>query len=187
MPSGCFLGPSWATLGPVLGGSRRVWWPSWGVYLFFQSVLGASWGRPGTILDPLGRSPDPPGDLLDASWRLFAAPSATSGASRCDLTRKSKIKPSLQRELDFRWPRGSKFHQKIVEKTALGRLGASWRVLGASGERLCTISGRLGIVLGRLEIVLGIFGAVLQPPEGHVYLWQLREGCSLGGGPPRAY
>ena len=57
---------------------------------------------------------------------------------------------------------GSKFHPKIVEKTALGRLGASWRVLGASGERLCIISGRPGIVLGRLGCVLGRLGCVLE-------------------------
>ena len=59
---------------------------------------------------------------------------------------------------------GSKFHPKIVEKTALGRLGASWRVLGPSEERLCIILGRLGIVLGRLEIVLGRLGCVLRRP-----------------------
>ena len=54
----------------------------------------------------------------------------------------------------------SKIQPKLVEMTGLGRLGASWRVLVASGGCLCIILGRLEIVLGRLEIVLRRLGCI---------------------------
>ena len=89
---GRLLGASWGGLGRILALLMAIL----GRLFFFHGLLGASWDRPGVVLDPLGRSPDAPGDPLDGSWCLLGLPLATSGASRCDLTRKSKIKPSLQ-------------------------------------------------------------------------------------------
>ena len=61
-PLGGLLGGSWAALGAPGG-------PPWARFFFLEGVLGAPWGRPGAILDPLAPLPDPLGELLGVSWR----------------------------------------------------------------------------------------------------------------------
>ena len=61
---------SWALPGRLLEGS----WADFGapggslgpVLFFFHGLLGASWGRPAAVLDPLGPSPDRFGEVLEA-------------------------------------------------------------------------------------------------------------------------
>ena len=63
---GCLVGASWPSLGGVLGGFWGSWWPSGTGSIFFHGLLGASWGRPAAVLDPLGPSPDRFGEVLEA-------------------------------------------------------------------------------------------------------------------------
>ena len=63
---GCLVGAAWPSLGGVLGGFWGSWWPSGTGFIFFHGLLGASWGRPAAVLDPLGPSPDRFGEVLEA-------------------------------------------------------------------------------------------------------------------------
>ena len=62
MSRGRCLAVSWG----VLGGFWGSWWPSGTGFIFFHGLLGASWGRPAAVLDPLGPSPDRFGEVLEA-------------------------------------------------------------------------------------------------------------------------
>ena len=63
---GSLVGAAWPSLGGVLGGFWGSWWPSGTGLIFFYNLLGASWGRPAAVLNPLGPSPDRFGEVLEA-------------------------------------------------------------------------------------------------------------------------
>ena len=90
------LGGSWVVPGPLLSRSwALISAPGW--------LMCAPWTFLGRLLAPLGRLLERKRAILDPaealpvlSGAVLGVLLATSGASTCDLTLKSKIKPSLQ-------------------------------------------------------------------------------------------